>query len=85
MSEVHQDELQVSPLTTTELRWIKQLDAHLKKQPKRLLLVECADSLLVVDGDVAPTIEMHDGGAHSAGIVLYDLDYSTMKVTSVSG
>ncbi len=85
MSEANQNERRVSPLTADEKKWVSELENLFARMPNRLLLVECADSLMVVDKDAAKTTDMHDGGASRAGIVLRDVANSTFKCTSVSG
>ena len=75
----------VAPLSLEEAKWVRRLERVLRAQPSRLLVVECADGLMIVDRDHAHSTEMHDGGATRAGIVLADLEEVTFCVTSVSG
>ena len=75
----------VAPLSPEEAKWVRQLERVLRAQPARLLVVECADGLMIVDREHAPSTEMADGGAARAGIVLADLSEVLFCVTSVSG
>jgi hypothetical protein len=75
----------VRPLDSAERRWLRRLERVLKDQPERLLLVECADSLLLVDRERARGVDISDGGAERAGVVLADVKHGTFKVTGVSG
>ena len=76
--------LSVPKLTPTEKKWINELDDLLGRMPKRLYLLECADSMSVIDRNAAPLHELNDGGASNAGIVLADLENGTFACTSVS-
>jgi len=77
--------LTVPPLTVDERAWIRTLRRVFARMPRRLMLVECANGVMVVDRDAAVETEMHDGGADRDGIVLARIAEATMKVTSVSG
>lgn len=80
------DGLAVPPLTTAERRWVESLAAVLRRQPERLMLIEIGDALQVLDRDAARTIDLYDGRARQAGIVLADLGADgSFKVTGVSG
>lgn len=74
----------IKPLNKAEKDWIKRFDSLLSEMPERLLAVECADSILIVDRNASKSVDMNDGGADAAGIVLATLD-SLFKITSVSG
>ena len=77
-------DLNVKRLTKVEKDWIKRFDLLLSEMPERLLAVECADCVFIVDRNAAKSIDISDGGAHEAKIVLATLD-SLFKITSVSG
>jgi len=82
---IFRDGLSVRPLDAQEARWLHRLEKVLLDQPRRLLLVECGDSLLLVDRDAAHKVDLEDGKAGKAGIVLAEVRHSTFKVTGVSG
>ncbi len=75
----------VSPLTDEERRWLRRLESCLKDMPPRLLLVECANVLMLVDRAAAKNVSLEDGNARRNGVVLADVKHSAMKVTGVSG
>lgn len=76
----------VQPLNTEETRWVHKLDKLMAQMMKRLLLLECADVLMVLDREAALALEdMSDGNAERAGVVLGVVPSATMKITSVSG
>ena len=66
-----EDDLSVSPLTPSEIHWIKKLDFVLRNCPDRLELVTIGDpSLQVVDKGGALRSELGDGEAGRDGVVL---------------
>jgi hypothetical protein len=54
------------------------------QMPRRLLLIESADTLEVVDAAAARSTELYDGRAGAAGIVLADIASGCMRITSTS-
>lgn len=75
----------VKPLSPEELRWLRRLESVLRDMPDRLLIMECADALSLIDRAAAKTLEIEDGKARQAGIVLADIKHGFLKVTGVSG
>lgn len=84
------EELQVPSLTAEELAWVKKLDKLLGQMPARLKLIECDDSLFVVDDDAAKAAlnaEAQQGGFQvmvEAGAVLADVGNGTMRVSGMT-
>lgn len=83
MSTRWQDVQEVKPLDEAERRWLRRLEAVLKEMPSRLLLVESADNLLLVDRDIARNVVLGDGGARRSAF-LADVKNGFSKVTGVS-
>ena len=75
----------VKKLTPAELKWCQQLNDLMKEMPKRLLLLESAGGLHVLDKEASRDIDLEDGKAKQAGVVLFDVSYALCKITSVSG
>lgn len=75
----------VKPLTASERTWVASLEEVLKKQPARLLLIECGDSISVVDRQAAKKVDLADGAAERNGVLLADVRHSCGKLTGVSG
>ena len=75
----------VKKLTPAELKWCQQLNDLMKEMPKRLLLLESGDGLQVVDREASRGIDLEDGKAKQAGVVLFDVSSAVCKITSVSG
>ena len=72
------------PLSEEERAWVRAADRLFRRMPPRLLLVESADGVLVVDRILAADVEMCDGGAGRAGIVLATIPHASFKITGVS-
>jgi len=72
------------PLTIKERAWVRSLDSVLKAMPRRLLIVESADRIMIVDRDAARDVELCDGGADMAGVVLCALASGSGKITGTS-
>lgn len=87
MAITAEDELAegIEPLTTKERAWFRRFQVVMTDMPERLLLVETADALLLVDRTAARGTAMQDGGAGRAGIVLATISEGTLKIASVSG
>lgn len=77
--------VRVKPLTPDERKWLRRLERVLKDMPERLWLMECADSLLLLDREAAHLVDIEDGNARRNGVVLADVKHSVMKVTASSG
>jgi len=75
----------IEPLSDAERRWLRRLENMLRDMPPRLVLIECADSLMLVDRAAARESELADGAARRDGIVLADVRYGFGKVQGVSG
>ena len=74
----------IEPLTRAERAWVRDLEKLLKRMPERLLIVECADSLMIVDRPHS-SVDLEDGKAGKNGVVLCHLDEGHGAVTGVSG
>lgn len=72
-------------MTPEELAWVADLERVFKAMPRRLKLVECADSVFVVDRAASHEVDLHDGKARANGVILIDVAHSVMVVTGVSG
>src|SRR5882762_4240316 len=79
------EHVDVQPLTKEELAWVRRLESLLLRMPKRLLMVEIADSIEIVDRAAARGVELADGNAERSGIVLHHVRHSSGKLTGVSG
>lgn len=75
----------IRPLDAAERRWLRRLEAVLRDMPERLVIMECADSLSILDRAAARESEMADGAAERDGIVLADVRHGFGKVQGVSG
>ncbi len=74
----------VRPLTDDEKRAIRRLENALLNMPRNMLLVTGGDAgLQVLDADHARQIDIHDGKAREAGIVLADVR-SGCRIAGVS-
>lgn len=78
----------VAPLTDAERAWVRSLERVFRSMPNRLLLIESADSISVVDraaalGERSP--ELHDGKADENGVALCNVRHSFGVLTGVSG
>jgi len=87
MKETPREELaaDVRPLNDEERAWIRSLERVLLKMPRRLLMVECADGVFVVDRAAARGVDLEDGEARRNGVHLATVDHSHMVITGVSG
>lgn len=72
-------------LTAIEKAWIASLSSLMRRMPSTLLLLECADCLMVVDKEASRSVDLEDGKARTAGVVLADIATAATKITSVSG
>ncbi len=75
----------IAPLTDAEHTWLRRLEKVLKDQPGRLQLIECADTISVVDRAAAKGVNLADGNAKASGVWLSDVKHSAFKLTGVSG
>ena len=75
----------VEPISEEERRWLARLERVLKDQPRRLMLVESADSIQIVDRDAAAGVALEDGNAQRNGVWLANVRHSGFKLTGVSG
>jgi hypothetical protein len=90
--EESRDSLTVKPLTDAERKWCEELEALLRRAPKRLGLVTIGDTVLtVIDANAdrkiyADTGEdgLHDGGSSRNGIALASVS-GRITIHGVSG
>jgi len=76
----------IRELTEKETRWCQALNRLFARMPRTLVVVECADTVMVCDRDgVSQATDISNGQARNLGLVLYDVNSATCKVTSVSG
>jgi len=63
--------MNVTELNKAEKAWIKRAQKLFNDAPDRFAFVTSGDrGFLVVDSPAAEVVELHDGGAEAAGIVL---------------
>ena len=78
----------VVPLSDAERSWIRSLERVLKAMPKRLLLVETGDVIIIVDRATSlgeHGVELYDGAADRNGVALCTVDHSFGVLMGVSG
>jgi len=79
------EKVKVRALTRAERAWVDDLQAVLKRCPKRLELVTIGDpSLRVIDGVAGFGLDLEDGKAEKQGLVLAFIPGGP-KVHGVSG
>lgn len=75
----------VHPLRPEEKRALRRLEAALENMPRNMILVTSGDaSLQVLDKEHAALVDLHDGKAREAGVVLADIR-SGCIIAGVSG
>ena len=77
--------VKVRPLSKVERQWVDDLQAELKRCPKRIELVTIGDpSLRIIDGIAGKDLDLEDGKADAQGLVLAFIPGGP-KVHGVSG
>ena len=77
--------VKVRPLSKAERAWVDDLQAVLKRCPKRLEIVTVGDpSLSIIDGIAGKGLDLEDGKADAQGLVLAFIPGGP-KVHGVSG
>ena len=74
----------VAPLDDAERKWIARFARLMAEMPARLSLLEHGNCLSVIDGPRSKGVDIHDGRAHRAGLVLADVSSAACKVQSCS-
>ena len=82
---IDDEDRKVDKMSDDELAWCRKADRLFAKMPSRLKLVECGDSVMVIDGPRGRDVELHDGNATRNGVVLAWLTCARFKITGVSG
>lgn len=70
----------MNSLTDVEKKWVKQMEKALKDMPARLVMIEAADAMFLMDRAVASVSEINDGIPEREGKVLHRFKNGTFKI-----